>query len=36
LAAPQDGHATASGAPQFEQNFRPTRFSVPQAEQFIR
>src|SRR5205814_8586744 len=35
FAAPQAGQARASGAPQFEQNFRPARFSVPQAEQVM-
>jgi hypothetical protein len=35
FAAPQFGQITASGAPQFEQNFRPSRFSVPQRPQSI-
>jgi hypothetical protein len=34
LADPQFGHRSANGAPQFEQNFRPGRFSVPQALHF--
>jgi hypothetical protein len=33
LAAPHDGHTSASGAAQPPQNFRPGRFSVPQFEQ---
>jgi hypothetical protein len=31
----QAEHATASGAPHFEQNRRPGRFSVPQPLQVI-
>jgi hypothetical protein len=30
LAAPQAGQAAASGLPHSAQNFRPSRFSVPQ------
>src|SRR6266511_2867565 len=33
FGAPQDGHTTASGDPHDEQNFLPSRFTVPQFPQ---